>query len=373
MNTHAPSPRTSFSYKRLTKPYIVLYIVGLVSMLIYVIARNSVTFSDVFNRYISTPIRALLAFVTCWFPFSLAEAILLSSPLIVALVLIHAIRHYADSWKSVGIYMAKLLAVAAFFASLFIWSFGIAYQGSTLDQKLGLDRRDVSVEELKDTALFLAQRVNEEAENVCFRDKNFSVMPHSYAELNRELLNAYRSLSETHSFIPRFYSRIKPIMLSEPMSYTHITGVYTYFTGEANLNVNFPDYTLPYTAAHELAHQRGIAREDEANFVAFLVCTTSSDPYVRYSGYLNLYEYVAGSLYAADADAYYSVVSTLKDPVRDEMRAYSAFYEQYRESTAGTISNAVNDTYLKVQGTVGTKSYGMVVDLTVAYYKNRGK
>ena len=30
----------------------------------------------------------------------------------------------------------------------------------------------------------------------------------------------------------------------------------------------------------------------------------------------------------------------------------------------------VNDTYLKFQGTEGTKSYGMVVDLAVAYYSN---
>ena len=39
------------------------------------------------------------------------------------------------------------------------------------------------------------------------------------------------------------------------------------------------------------------------------------------------------------------------------------------ESVASEISGVVNDTYLTIQGTPGTASYGMVVDLAVAYYK----
>ena len=151
----------------------------------------------------------------------------------------------------------------------------------------------------------------------------------------------------------------------------HITGIYSFFTGEANLNVNFPDYTLPYTAAHEMAHQRGIAREDEANFMAFLVCTASDDPYIRYSGYLNAYEYVASALYRASPDLYYKAAGRLSDSVKGEMAAYNDFYDQYRDTTAGQVSGAINNSYLQSQGTPGTVSYGMVVDLTVAYYKGQ--
>ena len=157
-------------------------------------------------------------------------------------------------------------------------------------------------------------------------------------------------------------------MLSEAMSYTHITGVYTFFTGEANINITFPDYTLPYTAAHELAHQRGIAREDEANFVAYLVCIEADDPYIRYSGYLNLFEYVSSALWRADPELYKEAVSGLGINARYEMKAYSEFFDKYRNSVASEISGVVNDTYLTIQGTQGTASYGMVVDLAVAYY-----
>jgi hypothetical protein len=157
-------------------------------------------------------------------------------------------------------------------------------------------------------------------------------------------------------------------MLSEAMSYTHITGVYTFFTGEANLNIAFPDYTLPYTAAHELAHQRGIAREDEANFMAFLVCQESEDAYIRYSGYMNLLEHVLSALYTASPTLYQQVCLALPSAVIGEMNAFSDFFDQYRDSVASDVSGTVNNTFLTMHSTEGTRSYGMVVDLAVAYF-----
>ena len=152
------------------------------------------------------------------------------------------------------------------------------------------------------------------------------------------------------------------------MTYTHISGVYTFFTGEANINTNAPDYTIPFTAAHELAHQRGIAREDEANFVAFLVCSESDDPYIRYCGYLGLCEYVLNSLYRADRDRWETTYKKLDNRAIYEMIAYNDHYEKYRDNVVGEISGAINDAYLQANGTEGSISYGLVVDLAVSYY-----
>ena len=144
--------------------------------------------------------------------------------------------------------------------------------------------------------------------------------------------------------------------------------MYTYYTGETNINTNFPDYTIPFTSAHEMAHQRGFAREKEANFVAFLVCEASNDPYIRYSGKLSMLEYILNALYSEESDLYYEIFYLLDIKVRCELVAYSDFFDTYRDSTASEISSAVNDTYLKSQGqTEGEKSYGLVVDLAVAY------
>ena len=356
--------------RRLPRVCIVLFALAGVSLMIYLAAIIWEPFADFFSRYPGAVLRATLAHLTSWIPFSLAEALLLFLPAALFLLIRTAIKYYSDTWHNTLVYMGILLSVASLLITLLFCGFGTGYFGSTLDEKLGLDRRDVSAEELKYTAEILSEAVAEEAENVTFRYQNFSVMPYSLEEMNKKLLDAYDSISDKYSFIQRLDSRLKPVVLSEPWSYTHITGVYTYFTGEANINVNFPDYTIPFTAAHELAHQRGIAREDEANFMAFLVCIESDDPYIRYSGYLNMYEYVSNSLYSANAEMYFDVRNTLPTTVRAEMRAYSAFFDKYRDNVVADVSQAVNDTYLKVQGTAGTKSYGMVTDLAVAYYKN---
>ena len=52
-----------------------------------------------------------------------------------------------------------------------------------------------------------------------------------------------------------------------------------------------------------------------------------------------------------------------------ELIAYIEFFNKYRDSAMSDVSDIFNDTYLKLQGTEGIKSYGMVVDLAVAYHK----
>ena len=194
-------------------------------------------------------------------------------------------------------------------------------------------------------------------------------MPYSLDEMQEKLMEAYDAAYEKYPFITRLHSKMKYVALSKPMTYTHISGVYSYYTGEANLNINFPDYTLPYTAAHEFAHQRGIAPEDEANFVAFLVCKDSEDVYIRYSVYQNMLEYLMSALASADGELYYELLYQLDNRVRGEISAFNRFFVPYRESKASEVSSAMNDAYLKAAGDKeGERSYGMVVDLAVAYY-----
>lgn len=347
------------------------YILAAICAMLFLIFILSEKFSDFFNLHIASILRAALAYITGWIPFSLAEMLFIMIPAITVFTVMFAMKHYADSWRDVLRFCAILISVASLLFSTFTLSFASAYRGTSLDKKLNIERNDVSADELYETALILANELNLESDNIVFQSNGFSIMPYGRGEMNDKLIDAYSVACEKYSFIQRLDSNIKPVMLSGLLSYTHITGIYSFFTGEANINTAFPDYTVPYTAAHELAHQRGIAKEDEANFVAFLVCMESEDAYIRYSAYLNLYEYVSSALYSADVELYRKVNSELDIDVRYEMSAYSKFFEKYEESVASEVTETVNNTFLVIQGTEGTKSYGMVVDLAVAYYKSR--
>ena len=347
----------------------IIYALAALCAILYICFICFPEFSDIFNRYVSPFVRGFLATLTGWIPFSLAEFLLLMVPFIVIAIVVFGLKRYSSSWRDVLIFSLTILSVAAYVFSTFTLGFVPAYRGSRLDKKLGLDKQPVSADELRDTTYAVLEELTAIESEIGFKSDGFSVMPYSYEELNDKLMDAYDVACEKYDFIPKLHSRVKRVMLSEPMTYTHISGVYTFFTGEANINTNFPDYTLPYTAAHELAHQRGIAREDEANFVAFLVCKESDDVYIRYSAYLNMYEYLRNALYAANPDYYTETYYSVPVNCRKEMTAYSKFFDKYRENVIEEVSETVNDTFLTINGTEGTRSYGMVVDLAVAYYK----
>lgn len=353
---------------KLHKSIYIFYGITALAAIILIFANIFPSFADFFNKNISVIFRGFSASITNILPISFAELLVITLPISLVFIVRFALKKYAKDWHTVGIFCISILSLLGLFFSLYVFSFGVAYHTPTLDQKLDLEKKKVSKEELVATAEWLITEVNAEVDKIMYKEKSSSIMQYSIREMNLLLLDSYNSISEKYDFVPILTSYIKPIMLSEPMTYTHITGVYTFFTGEANLNTNSPDYALAFTAAHELAHQRGIAREDEANFMAFLVCTNSSDSYIRYCGYLNTLEYVLNALYSADYELWVSTFRKLDPKAIYEVYAYSEFYEKYRDNVVGEISGAVNDAYLQMNGTEGTVSYGLVVDLAVAYY-----
>ena len=351
---------------------ILIFVLTLVTVGIYIALRVDMDFADAFNQNISSRGRIVMAKLTGWIPFSFAEMLLLLSPVLLVTLIVIGAKHFCDSAKEMWVYVGCIFSVVCMVFNLFVWNFAPGYNALPLDQKLGLERKPVSAEELASTADILLEELYVLEKDILFTSSGASRMPYTYQEMNKKLMEAYEKAALKYDFINQFKSSVKPVMLSEPMTYTHISGVYTFFTGEANINVNFPDYTIPYTAAHELAHQRGIAREDEANFVAFLVCAESDDVYIRYSAYLNLYEYVASALYSASSKLYRENYYKQPQTIIDERIAYSKFFDKYRENVVADVSEATNNAYLQSQGaTQGTRSYGMVVDLAVAYYRGK--
>lgn len=358
-------------YERIPIWCIISFVIAAVSGILYLIFCLSPEFADFFNLYISGTFRMILAKITGILPFSIAEACVILIPVFLFLITRYVWKYRCNSGKSTLVTMICILAIVCIFLSQFVICFSAGYRGSGLDEKLGLESAAVSKEELYDSAVYLSGEINKLVPQIKYGEDHHSVMPYSLAEMNNKLIDAYDSFAKKHNFIWSFGSKLKPVLLSEGLSYMHITGVYTFFTGESNINVAFPDYTIPNTAAHELSHQRGIAREDEANMMAFLVCMESDDAYIRYSALVSIYEDVSNALYYADRQLQKKANSLLDVRVYNELIAKNNFFKKYQDSVSSQVSGTVNDIYLQSQGTPGRKSYGMVVDLLVAYLKNQ--
>lgn len=346
--------------------FFVIVCIAALCAVCHLLSLRSTAFANFMTDHVASVGRFLLAKLTNALPFSLAETLILCLPLIVVLFLLWA--HRCLKQRKTGRPFFVLGGALLVYYCMFVLTFACGYRTDRIDIRLGLTRQDVSAEELAYTAQQLTEEVSAASKKLTYGADGFSVMPYSFDTMSEKLCDAYEALHTKYSFIQHYRTRVKPVALSVAMSYCHVTGIYTTVTGEANLNIDFPDYSLPYTAAHELAHQRGISREDEANFVAFLVCLESEDDYIRYSGTLGMLEYTLNALYSASPELYSDAYRALPRAVRGELSAYAEFYKKYQHSTAGKVNEAINDTYLKFQGTEGTRSYGLAVDLAVAYY-----
>ncbi len=164
----------------------------------------------------------------------------------------------------------------------------------------------------------------------------------------------------------------KPIFTSPIMSALGIAGFYFPYTGEANFNRQAPHCQRPHTIAHEKAHQRGITGEDEANFLGFLACANSADPYTRYSGYLFAQRQLFTELVLRDRDVAMVLLHRRLPGVQRDVNWLRAFWDGYRGAPR-SVSLAMNNVYLKanhVEG--GLSSYHRSAQLLVLYARHQG-
>lgn len=342
----------------------------LILILLSALSRGNSAIADLINSYMATPLRVVMAAITRALPFSLFELMLLLLLPALILVIVLAVRDRSKARAKLRRIFVALGIIGILFSAYMV-TMTIPYNTTPLAQRLEIEEdRDISTEELSRAILAVRDEINKLSPDL-ERSGGVSIMPYDPDEASRLISEAYGTVREKYPFFYNFSSRAKPIHFSGIMSDMGITGIYTYFTGEANINTAFPDYCYVFTVAHEFAHQRGINRENEANFMAFFVLSHSEDAFLRYSAYLNLYEYLASALYSADPDLYREINSELDPMAKADSRAASEVARAHRDSPLYKLMNRVNDAYLKSNGTEGVVSYGYVVRLAVGYFNSK--
>ena len=349
------------------------YIGGVLAVLFFILFSVFPAFSDAYNRTVGQFFRMILNFLTAWIPFSVAEAAVLSLPVFFVWFCVHTMHRQLNTWRQSWLYTARILSFIALLFTLMTFVFTPGYKGRPLSDKLEFRTGEITKEKLEATADILRNEIDNlvGTGQILFDEKDFSRHTKTWDELNVRLLTAYKRAAAKYGPISTFPSTVKPLFSSPALMYTHIAGIYTFFTSEVCINANYPDYVRPFATAHEMAHQRGFAKEDEANFIAFLVCAESEDPYIRYSGLMNSYQYILSALYSADPDSFRTQWGELNTYTKKELIAYDKFFQPYEHSVAADIADSVSHVVQSTEGVI-PNSYGLVVDLLVAYYDQPG-
>jgi len=188
-------------------------------------------------------------------------------------------------------------------------------------------------------------------------------------EILHTTYKGYSGLNEQYNFIDDGQVVVKGLITSPIQTMSGYTGIYLFFVGEPTINIDAPVFTLPHTAAHEIAHQKGFAFEGDANYIGFLACKNHPSDFVKYSGYLAALEYLSSEMYKKDPDRYKELLSLYDLKVKHDLMYIDAFWRQSIDEAATEVVNKMNDSYLKSYNQPeGLQSYDQFVKLLVADY-----
>lgn len=190
--------------------------------------------------------------------------------------------------------------------------------------------------------------------------------------LFKEAITAYGQLALTKPDFRYSFRSVKPSLYSYLGNYLGYTGYYNPFSGEAQVNTTVPLFVRPFTTCHEIGHQLGYAKENEANFAGYLSAKSSRDPSFRYSVYFDLYTYSRYYLYGLDSVAAKRLDAQLQKGIKDDYVELRNYIRRYRNPIEVIIDKLYGQ-YLKAnEQPAGKLTYNEVVAWLVAYYKKYG-
>ena len=347
--------------------YLVAAIVAAFTWALNEFAKSHTLLVDMIWPYITRTYQTFLADWSSGAAFCIWQVLAIALILLVitSVVLMIILKWNPIQWLG---WVAAVASVLFFFHTAV---YGLNAHAGSIAEDIHLTETEYTLPELEAAAVYYRDHANALATQVPRNSKGEADFS-DFDDLAKMAGEGYEVLVKERS-CSVFSGSSKPVKkLGWSGMYTAmgITGVTVAMTGEAAVNPNIPDTTLPFTMCHELAHRVSIATERDANFAAFLGGSYHPDVQFRYSAYFMAYRYCYNSLVRVGAKSAASRVSAgaCKELQRD-MNAYDDFFSANQDQTATKIANTANDKMLKSIGDEsGISSYGEVTDLLVSWH-----
>lgn len=297
-----------------------------------------------------------------WVPFSAGDCFYI---LIGVFLFIQIINIFRKTKRKRALFSTLIFLNIIYLSYQIFW--GMMYFQTPIIKKLSSQEKP-NIQKAKVLALKYLKKAGESRKLVS-EDKNGVFIIKNREALIEEIIRQQKFLPEKiSSKVPLTQISVKESVFSSVMSYTGISGYYNPFTAESQFNSNLPHSVIPFTIAHETSHQLGFAREQEANFAAYLVGINSKNPELRYSAeYFTLksllrYIYLEDEAFAENLIKQYS--SAMK---RD--RAYERNFMIRHEGRLEDFFGFTNNLFLKSNRQEGSVTYSYFVNLLLNYEK----
>lgn len=340
-------------------------------------------FSEWYRKNIFSTISGIISRITGFLTISLGEVMICLFIFLILMGIIITILGFLKSslLKRIRrIYFRYMIYVLIFIYWTETFHCFIMYRCDTIEnskyytiaEKLAMRSNEENINYLAD----ICNSITDELNNLSLkldRYVNGDLIP-SYSY--EECINALKNISNDFELLDGYYPEPKKIYYSNIMTQQYLAGIYFPFSMEANYNKLMYSSNMPSVICHELSHLKGYIREDEANFISFVACVNSDNDFIKYSGYLSVYNYIINDIYCYGND---EIFEKLKDV--NELVDYDNIFlkeEDFNEIENNSIisteklSEATDvflDSNLKINGiSSGIDNYNEVVKLLMCYY-----
>lgn len=331
--------------------------VGVVLLVFIWLTKFFPVLGEWYARTIYKPLSSLLARISGVFPFSVGDCFIYGSIAGLLIYLLYALVKRRPAKRA-------LWRVAEYLVWVYIWfylAWGMNYFRADFFARTQIAYVEYSADNFHSFLQSYTDSLNATFVPVERKDALL---------VGSEVRKGYRQIAGTFGMKePEEYLRPKPMLVKPLMNGVGVLGYMGPFLNEFNLNPDLLPVQYPATYAHEMAHMLGIAGEAEANLYAYLVCTRSDSPEIRFSGYFSLLSYVLSNAYAALSEQEFKQwMATIRPEVKDLYNQKTAYWQARYSPLVGEVQNVMYDWFLKgnnIQS--GYANYSEVVGLLIAY------
>lgn len=324
---------------------------------------------EIIERYYSNGIYPVISkffrLLFGWIPFSVGE-------IIYTLLIILAFRYLIKNWSKIKAapfgFLRNVLVVLSVFYFTFNLVWGLNYYRKPIAENFAI-RDSVRTQEIIDLAEKLILKTNGLQLKITGDSTLMVQVPYDRKEIFDKTVNGYEQLQAQLPFLEYDHRSLKKSTFSTLISYLGIGGYLNPFTNEAQVNALTPVFRFPVVSGHEVGHQVGYSKENETNFIGYLVTMKNEDIYFQYSASAYALSHCLSSIRRVDEQKFQELYYKINLGVQENYRELYEFNLKYANPFE-PIFKSIFDSFLKAnRQQEGVKSYSKIVELMVGYHE----
>ena len=334
------------------------------TLIIFVFGLSPQAVENYYSELIYPVISVAQRCIASFFPFAIGD---LLYTLLIIYVIKEVVTFISKNKKDKDVYLTFGLRSLNFLLIIYIsfkvlW--GLNYARPQINEQLQISKKPYEKAQLLKLSALFINKLEKLGKAIGDTLANYTI-----EELQDRAATSYNALSVRQPLFEYKFQAVKPVVSGWLTSKFGIEGYYNPLSGEANINTKLPEFVMPFVVCHEIAHQLGVAREDEANLVGYLAAIHNEDIHFQYSAYYNMLRYVLFEVRMKYPEDYNILITQIPQQVMNNFKQEREFWAKYNGSMSVYMGKTF-DKILKLNNQQkGINSYQDIVLWLVNYHE----